>query len=881
MERKAFLDQEPPPGYVAGIGRGATGFVTSADSGALRESRPFELLDDSDNDDNDDIGVLGTRILKEEEEADRVYEEIENRLQRRRKGASDETPQPEQKQYEDEIKNQFTDLKRSLADVSKDQWANLPDAPDLARRNKRMRLLEQLRQRFYATPDTMIAAQSSGGDTSFNTVDANGAELESNVENGIDIDNSMADLERNRTILSSLRKTEPNKPSSWIASARLELQAKNYNAAKKHITTGCRKVPHSESLWLENVKIHRNSTDGIKMAKIIVAEALKYNSRSEDLWLQACECENSSDLVSQRRVLMKGIEFIPNSVKLWSKMIEIQDDKDDVKKMLLKVVELCPNEWSFWLSLINLSDYSEAKSLINKARKLMKSNPQIWITAAKLEERENKDISDKKLIKMIEKGQQQLNESIGSEETLSRKDWLDEAVKAENEGFTLTCKAIVVNSINIDSPEEEESETKLSIYFEEAKSYLDKGANQTANFIYQYIIDKYPNDRGNWVKFFNAFKQQQGFNVLDLYPYYQQAISLNQNEGLFYLMYAKDKWKLENDLAGARKILNDALDQLPKSENVWHARIKFEIKTQNFQDADKFSKRMIENVPDSSSRVWYKHINLQRFIYYKSKPEDYETNMMSLLDDAMDRFPDEEKFYLQKGQILLDDLKKPEEAREAFMVGTNRLPNSINLWLALATVDEHHLKVVIRARSILDRAVFKNPKSDALWVEKVRLEIRNNDLVAARQICNRALKALNSSPYLWLEHLKLIPKMSQRKNAFLDALKSTDNSPIILLNIGIFFLIDGKPDKAKSWFERAISNDKTNGDIWAWMNYFFMEHNKDSNEISKFNEFFSQEEESINRGEVWNKVSKEVKNLDKLPKEILQLVTAELKDLII
>ena len=59
--------------------------------------------------------------------------------------------------------------------------------------------------------------------------------------------------------------------------------------------------------------------------------------------------------------------------------------------------------------------------------------------------------------------------------------------------------------------------------------------------------------------------------------------------------------------------------------------------------------------------------------------------------------------------------------------------------------------------------------------------------------------------------------MSQRKTIFLDALKATNNSNLILLIIGVFFWFDGKYSKSKNWFERSLQLDNTNGDIWSWM----------------------------------------------------------------
>ena len=48
---------------------------------------------------------------------------------------------------------------------------------------------------------------------------------------------------KSRVILSSLRKSEPYKPSSWILSARLEEQdGKNLKLAKQYILEGCKNV---------------------------------------------------------------------------------------------------------------------------------------------------------------------------------------------------------------------------------------------------------------------------------------------------------------------------------------------------------------------------------------------------------------------------------------------------------------------------------------------------------------------------------------------------------------------------------------------------------------------------------------------------------------
>lgn len=126
MLRPAFLDQEPPPGYISGIGRGATGFTTSADTGSLQPGFTIENGEESDDNLAGEIGDEGAILAsgknrdKEDEEADQIYEEIERKLQRRKVLKEEAVSEAENQSYE--IKSKFSDLKRSLSSISAEQW---------------------------------------------------------------------------------------------------------------------------------------------------------------------------------------------------------------------------------------------------------------------------------------------------------------------------------------------------------------------------------------------------------------------------------------------------------------------------------------------------------------------------------------------------------------------------------------------------------------------------------------------------------------------------------------------------------------------------------------------------------------------------------------
>lgn len=877
MDRKAFLDQEPPPGYIAGVGRGATGFTTSADKGPVRFESDFgnEVEELEKNDSDAGTLALGANASVEDEEADRIYEEIERRLQKRPKKteavASD--GKVDIPTGNGVIQQQFVLLKSELATVSVDEWENLPEVGDLTRRNKRQRLLDQQLQRTYAAPDMLIAATSSGFGGAGSTESTSGLPALSQMpESSVklaDIEEweqkttaLQGDIEKGRLVLSSLRKTNPHRADAWISSARLEEQAKNFTGARRLIMEGCAQVPHSESIWIESIRLHRS--EGVKVCKSIMNEALRLNTTSQSLWLHALDLENHSDIVSRRKILMKGLEFLPKNVQLWKELVEIETSDEDKVRLLQKATELCPTDWELLLSLINLSPYSEAKKALNAARKRLPSEPRVWLAALKLEERENPAVTLDKLKTMLAKGMKELEKH---DIVKSVDDWLMDAVVAEEEGFSNSARAVVSNSLDI-----LQGDDKMAVLMEYVDQYLQTYL-QVANYMLQYVIDCFPTDVSCWSKLFNSLKKSQTNDWSTLFEFHEKSIALNPDEILFYLMFAKDKWVLKNDVPSARQILEDASKRGLSSEQLWVARIKLETRSGEMENAVKISKSALDELSNESARSWYKHIHILRYCLSKKMDLVDESALLAMSSDAITNHPECFKLYLQKSQILID-MDDKMSAREVLSVGTRNCPDSEEVWISLAQLDTD-LGAVARARSILDSALLQHPKSGPLWEAKIKLERDQKDMVTARQLVNKSLRIVPQLPGIWMQHLSMIPKMSHRKNVFLDALKLTSNSSRILTGIGFFFWVDGKFQKAKAWFERALNAEPSDGDAYAW-NYCFASKHGDKNSVQKLEEQVESRFDDINNGDVWNAVAKNVTNLDKSATEILKLVADRL-----
>ncbi|KAI0144176.1 PRP1 splicing factor, N-terminal-domain-containing protein [Hypoxylon sp. NC0597] len=111
--RRDFLSQPAPENYVAGLGRGATGFTTRSDLGPAREGPSEDQIKEAlakraaalgfsdavggkkeEEDDNDEryqdpdneVGLFAGGVYdKDDDEADRIYREIDEKMDKRRR----------------------------------------------------------------------------------------------------------------------------------------------------------------------------------------------------------------------------------------------------------------------------------------------------------------------------------------------------------------------------------------------------------------------------------------------------------------------------------------------------------------------------------------------------------------------------------------------------------------------------------------------------------------------------------------------------------------------------------------------------------------------------------------------------------------------------
>lgn len=969
------MSQPAPENYVAGLGRGATGFTTRSDLGPAREgptpeqiqaalAKRAQLLgaapptaygagrekggkedkaeeeedDERFQDPDNEVGLFAYgQFDQEDDEADRIYREVDEKMDKRRKarrlvlslsltppvhlfdGAICSSGSPpvvwiedrldsfanyreirERQEREDyerknpKIQQQFADLKRSLASVSEDDWANLPEVGDLTGKNRRAK--QNLRQRFYAVPDSVLA--SARDSTQFETTvtddgahtDIQGEGVDGTITNFADISAArdkalkfkldqaaisssgdsasgsatsidpkgyltsltqselkageveIGDIKRVRVLLESVTRTNPKHAPGWIALARLEELAGRIVAARNCIAKGCELCPKSEDAWLENIRLNEGHN-----AKVIAANAIQNNDRSTRLWIEAMRLE--SEPRAKKNVLRQAILHIPQSVVIWKEAVNLEEDPVDARLLLAKAVEMIPLSVELWLALARLETPENAQKVLNAARKAVPTSYEIWIAASRLQEQ----MGTFNKVNVMKRAVQSLARENAM---LKREEWIAEAENCEEEGAILTCGAIIRETLGWGLDEDDD---RKDIWMDDAKASIARGKYETARAIYAYALRVFVNRRSIWLA---AADLERNHGTKEaLWQVLEKAVEACPQSEELWLLLAKEKWQT-GEIDEARRVLGRAFNQNPNNEDIWLAAVKLEADARQTDQARELLATARREA--GTDRVWVKSVAFERQLGNADEALD-------LVNQGLQLYPKADKLWMMKGQIYESQNKYPQ-AREAYGTGTRACSRSVPLWL-LASRLEEKAGAVVKARSVLDRARLAVPKSAELWTESVRVERRANNIAQAKILMAKALQEVPTSGLLWSESIWHLEPRAQRKARSLEAIKKVDNDPILFITVARIFWGERRLEKAMTWFEKAIVSDSDLGDGWAWYYKFLLQHGTEEKRADVVSKCISTEPK---HGEVWQSVAKNPANAHKSTEEILKMVAERL-----
>ncbi|VDC01354.1 unnamed protein product [Peniophora sp. CBMAI 1063] len=910
----AFLSMPAPASYVAGLGRGASGFTTRSDIGPAREGPSAEAIAEAQakrgeeevdpeqfQDPDNEYGLFaGTTYEADDEEADKIYDMVDQNMDARRRArreAREEAELAKERAARPKLQQQFADLKRGLSAVTDAEWENIPEVGNLTRKKRKRD------ERSFVVPDSVLVGARAGGEYE-NALDpmqqetgglvtpadgettdivkfaqardkflsvrldqVSGTSTSSGLATSVDpkgyltsldsvqlkSDAEIGDIKRARMLFESLVKSNPKHAPGWIAAAALEEHAGRMVQARKLIKMGCEHCAKNEDIWLEAARLHQNND-----AKVILANAVQHVGQSVKIWLAAADLE--SDVNAKKRVLRKALEHIPNSVRLWKETVNLESSAADARILLARAVEVIPLSVELWLALARLETPEKAKAVLNKARKAIPTSHEIWIAAGRLLEQEaytKEDGPDKdKILNLVDKTiGAAVSELRKHRVLLTREQWLKEAEKAEGEGSPRTSEAIVKATVAMDVEEED----RLDTWVADADAAEERGKVGTARAILAYALRVFPDKQSLWRRAADLEKAHGTPAALD--AVLERATHNCPQAEVLWLMWAKEKW-LAGDVPRAREVLEKAFVANSESEQIWLAAVKLEAENGELGVARELLVRA-RTVADTE-RIWMKSAVFER-------QQGQLDAALKTVETALSKYPKFAKLYMIQGQ-LYTSLSQTPKARASYAAGLKACPKDTTLWILASRLEEKDGKS-IRARAILDKARLLNPKNERLWAEAVDVEERAGGKEQAKTMLARGLQECPESGLLWSAAIWAEPRPS-RKTRSIDALKKAQDDPLVICTVARLFWSERKIEKARTWFGRAISADRDLGDAWAWWVKFERQHGTAEHVEEVIKGAVGAEP---HHGAVWQGVAKDDANRGKSTREILELVVAALR----
>ncbi|KAL6074511.1 Pre-mRNA-processing factor 6 [Balamuthia mandrillaris] len=915
---KRFVETPAPANYVAGLGRGATGFTTRSDIGparmtpeevsgaaaaAVAAAKPMDVEEKEDrydySDSNfDEFGGYSHSIFRasdpyeqDDKEADEIYDSVDERMDSRRRRRRELREQSEREKYRatrPKIQQSFADIKKELSKVSAEEWENLPEVGNLSHRGKRARP-----ERYVPVPDSIVLDTASK-ERSTNTMPTLG------FQTPLDGSTTVADLHE----IGAARKTVLDLKLHQVSdsvSGQTVVDPKGYLTDLNSVTLGpgadvdigdlqkarllLKSVittnPKHAPGWIAAARLEKMAGK-LAAARKMIKKGCTACPENVDVWLEAASLHTPSDakailatavrhvphsvklwlqaahlekdVKAKRRVLRKALEFIPNSVKLWKAAVELEHP-DDARIMLSRAVECVPHSVTMWLALAKLETYENARRVLNKARETIPTDPRIWITAAKLEEANGNEDGVNNIIKRAVK-------SLSAHQVvIDREQWIKEAENAEHSGFPATCQAIVRETIGIGV----EDVDRKDVWMEDAESCLAHGSVQTARAIYAHALTVYPGKKSIWLR--EAYLEKNHGTAESLDQLLKKAVAYCPRAEILWLMAAKEKW-LTGDVDGARAVLAEAFRANPDSEQIWLAAVKLESANKEQDRARDLLSRARDRA--GTERVWMKSAALEREIGNLDEAE-------KLLDEALKRYPQFDKLWMMRGQLEEQRAEENganptplwEKGRAFYQRGLLNCPHSIPLWLCAAQLEE---KIsTAKARSLLEKARLKNPKTPDLWLAAIEAEERANNKKIAENLLAKALQECPTSGMLWAKAIAMEPRPKQKSKS-VDALKRCDNDPHVIVAVARIFWQDRKVEKARNWFDRAVKLNPDLGDAWAAYYKFELQYGK----AEKRHEQVLKRcrDADPHHGRVWCSVAKRVGNAAATTEDVLKQVAA-------
>ncbi|CAM6027051.1 hypothetical protein BDL97_05G125900 [Sphagnum fallax] len=924
--RLDYLNMRPPANYVAGLGRGATGFTTRSDIGPARAApdlpdrsattiggaaaasagagrgrggkgggaeeeeeeeaeKGYDENQKFDEFEGNDVGLFASGEYDEDDkEADAVWESIDKRMDSRRKDRREARLKKEIEKYRasnPKITEQFADLKRKLVTLSSTEWESIPEIGDYSLRNKKKRF-----ESFIPMPDTLLErakqerehvtaldprSRAAGVETPYGQTPVTDLTA---VGEGRGTVLSLK-LDRLSDSVSGLTVVDPKGYLTDLKSMKITSDAEisDIKKARLLLKSVIQTNPKHAPGWIAAARLEEVAGK-IQAARNFIQQGCEECPMNEDVWLEASRLATPD---SAKAVLAQGVKAIPNSVKLWMQASKLESDDISKSRVLRKALEHIPDSVRLWKAVVELANEDDARILLSRAVECCPLHVELWLALARLETYENAR-------RVLNKAR----ETLPTDPTI----WIT-AAKLEEANGNAVVGRIIDRAIKV--LQKDGVVIDREAWMKEAEAAERAGSVATCQAIINTTIGigvEEEDRKRTWVADADECKKRGSIETAR--AIYAHALTVFPGKKSVWLRAAQLE-KSHGTKESLDSMLKKAVGYCPQAEVLWLMGAKEKWLAGDVPSARAILKEAYDAIPNSeeiwlaafklefenheperarmllakaremggTERVWMKSAIVEREMGNESKERE-------LLEEGLQRFPEFHKLWLMLGQ-LEDRAGHPAVARDVYERALRACPHSTPLWLSAAALEEK-MGGLSKARAVLTKARLKNPQNPELWLAAIRAEARAGNKKEAEALMAKALQDCPSSGRLWAEDIDMAPR-PQRKSKSVDALKRCDHDPFVIAAVAKLFWQDRKVDKARNWLNRAVTLAPDVGDFWAQLYKFELQHGSEELQQEILQRCTSAEP---HHGERWTQMSKAVENAHLSTEAILKKLVVAL-----
>lgn len=805
--RRDFIGKPAPPGYVAGIGRGASGFTTRSDIGPAREMAaaaalaansaagsssgagtsdgPARKMMKRTNDDDEEedylnesnydefAGYGGSLFNKDpyepdDEEADKTYEAIDKHQEERgdTKARAREKRQVLEKfrQEVPKISQQFSDLKPSLRQVSELEWMNIPEVGDA--RNRKQRVARQ--DKFTPIPDSLLAHQ---------------AKLASGGEKLVYIDPKAMDVDQEAD---EDNETDGDSKQSAVVLSSVADESRGLNIGE---------MSEFRSSYM-SMKLSRisNSVDGQKAAN---PQDYLTNLQS----MVPSQITDAATLKEYRKQFASLRASNPTFPNAWIASVRLEEAAGKLKaarSLILAACEQCPKSADLWCEAVRLHPPDMAKAIMVKALKEIPRSVKLWIKAADLEnDEESKRRVYRKAREIIPKSVLLWKKSVELEQPSEARAILREAVECCPESVELWLALARLEpyeraqQVLITASQKHPAER--SIWVMNAKLEEAAGNKSLIEFIVKRSIEEMSKlglelVREEWLK--EAEDADKADFKTTCTEIIRQSIGWDVSEADKLKTWLSDAQRFisNRSVHCARAVYESIVENenFCKTESVWLEFANFE---RHYGTPETLEKVLRESVKakncSGSETLW---------LMLADEKRSHLDETRLILSNGLDANPDSEKIIIaavelecengnhkEARRILADacmsaktaqlvmraarlewSLGNLDEATRMLSAGVEEYKNFPEFYLMLGQIEEQR-GASEKAKAHYGSGLKFNPTSVSLWISMANIEEKTGNVAKARSRLENARRRNPKVPLLWLEAARLELRAQQNK----------------------------------------------------------------------------------------------------------------------